>query len=407
MTKNILLVGALDTKGAEYAFVKQLIEQAGIHTLTIDFGVIGEAAFAPDISRQQIASAANASMATLADGNHKDDAMRLMGIGLAKIVQQLYAEGKVDGILAMGGSGGTSIATTAMRALPVGVPKVMVSTIPGGNIAPYAGDKDITFIPSIVDVSGINRISREIFTNAAGALIGMVNIKRQSSAASQQEDKPLIVASMFGNTTACITRARQALEAKAYEVLVFHATGNGGRTMESLIADGYISASLDITTTELADEVCGGALSAGPERMLAAARAGIPTVLSVGCIDMANFHGRQGIPEAYQQRNIYEWNPQVALMRTNIAENRRIGEMIAAAANAARGPVAILLPLKGVSMLDSEGQQFWDPAADAACFDAIKQNVKAGVPVIEMPNNVNDPEFADRAVALLLEMMGQ
>jgi len=407
MTKNILLVGALDTKGAEYAFVKQLIEQAGIHTLTIDFGVMGEAAFAPDISRQQVASAANASMATLADGNHKDDAMRLMGIGLAKIVQQLYAEGKVDGILAMGGSGGTSIATTAMRALPVGVPKVMVSTIPGGNIAPYAGDKDITFIPSIVDVSGINRISREIFTNAAGALIGMVNIKRQSSAASQHEDKPLIVASMFGNTTACITRARQALEANAYEVLVFHATGNGGRTMESLIADGYISASLDITTTELADEVCGGALSAGPERMLAAARAGIPTVLSVGCIDMANFHGRQGIPEAYQQRNIYEWNPQVALMRTNIAENQRIGEMIAAAANAARGPVAILLPLKGVSMLDSEGQQFWDPAADAACFDAIKQNVKSGVPVIEMPNNVNDPEFADRAVALLLEMMGQ
>ena len=407
MTKNILLVGALDTKGAEYAFVKQLIEQAGINTLTIDFGVMGEAAFAPDISRQQVASAANASMATLADGNHKDDAMRLMGIGLAKIVQQLYAEGKVDGILAMGGSGGTSIATTAMRALPVGVPKVMVSTIPGGNIAPYAGDKDITFIPSIVDVSGINRISREIFTNAAGALIGMVNIKRQSSAASQQEDKPLIVASMFGNTTACITRARQALEANAYEVLVFHATGNGGRTMESLIADGYISASLDITTTELADEVCGGALSAGPERMLAAARAGIPTVLSVGCIDMANFHGRQGIPEAYQQRNIYEWNPQVALMRTNIAENQRIGEMIAAAANAARGPVAILLPLKGVSMLDSEGQQFWDPAADAACFDAIKQNVKADVPVIEMPNNVNDPEFADRAVALLLEMMGQ
>ena len=181
MTKNILLVGALDTKGAEYAFVKQLIEQAGIHTLTIDFGVMGEAAFAPDISRQQVASAANASMATLADGNHKDDAMRLMGIGLAKIVQQLHAEGKVDGILAMGGSGGTSIATTAMRALPVGVPKVMVSTIPGGNIAPYAGDKDITFIPSIVDVSGINRISREIFTNAAGALIGMVNISGRAA----------------------------------------------------------------------------------------------------------------------------------------------------------------------------------------------------------------------------------
>lgn len=397
--KTIVLVGALDTKGAEYQFVKQLIEATGAQTLTIDFGVMGTPFFAPDIDRTAVANAAGADLTSLTDGNHKDEAMRVMGLGLAKIVAELYATGKLAGILAMGGSGGTSIATTAMRALPVGVPKVMVSTIPGGNIAPYAGDKDIVFMPSVVDVSGINRISRDIYTNAAGAIVGMVGMEKR-----QGDDKPLIVASMFGNTTPCITRAREALENKGYEVLVFHATGNGGRTMESLIADGYISASLDITTTELADEVCGGALSAGPERMLAAARQGIPTVLSVGCIDMANFHGRVGVPAQYQQRNIYEWNPQVALMRTNVEENQRIGEMIAAAANASTGPVAILLPLKGVSMLDSEGQPFWDPAADAACFDAIKRHVKPGVRVIEMENNVNDPAFADKAVELLLEL---
>ncbi|MFN8445562.1 MAG: Tm-1-like ATP-binding domain-containing protein [Caldilineaceae bacterium] len=397
--KTIVLAGAFDTKGAEYQFVKQLIEATGSQTLTIDFGVMGTAFFAPDIDRTAVATAAGAELTSLADGNHKDEAMRAMGLGLAKIVAELYTTGKLDGILAMGGSGGTSIATTAMRVLPVGVPKVMVSTIPGGNIAPYAGDKDIVFMPSVVDVSGINRISRDIYTNAAGAIVGMVDMEKR-----QGDDKPLIVASMFGNTTPCITRAREALESKGYEVLVFHATGNGGRTMESLIADGYISASLDITTTELADEVCGGALSAGPERMLAAARQGIPTVLSVGCIDMANFHGRVGVPAHYQQRKIYEWNPQVALMRTNVEENQRIGEMIAAAANASSGPVAILLPLKGVSMLDSEGQPFWDPAADAACFEAIKRNVKPTVHVIEMENNVNDPAFADKAVELLLEL---
>jgi uncharacterized protein (UPF0261 family) len=405
MPKTVVLAGALDTKGQEFAFVRRLLEAEGIQTLLIDFGVMGEPGLAPDIDRFALAAAAGADFERLRSGQHKDEAMRLMGQGLAAVVVQLYAQGKVDGILGMGGSGGTSIATAAMRALPVGLPKLMVSTIPGGTIAPYAGDKDITFMPSVVDVAGINRISRAIFSNAAGAMAGMVRAAASADRDAQSADKPLIVASMFGNTTPCITCAREALEARGYEVLVFHATGNGGRSMESLIADGFISASLDLTTTELADEVCGGVLSAGPDRLLAAARAGIPTVLSVGCIDMANFHGRAGVPDKYQQRIIYEWNPQVALMRTSVAENRRIGEMIAAAANAARGPVAILLPLAGVSMLDRPGQQFWDPAADAACFAAIKQHVKPGIRVVELEMNINDPPFADKAVELLLAMI--
>jgi uncharacterized protein (UPF0261 family) len=210
---------------------------------------------------------------------------------------------------------------------------------------------------------------------------------------------------MFGNTTQAVDRARAILEERGYEVLVFHATGTGGRTMESLIADGHITASLDITTTELADEVCGGVLSAGPERGLAASRAGIPAVLVPGCVDMANFWSMETVPEKYRSRNLYQWNPNITLLRTNIEENIRIGEMIAAAASAASAPVAVLIPLRGVSQLDSPGGAFWDPAADRACFDAIKQNLRPGIPFIELENNINDTEFADKAAETLLDML--
>lgn len=399
--KTVVIVGALDTKGKELAYVKEIIEKAGLRTLVVDFGVMGTPVFEPDVSRQEVAAAAGADLSYLATGDHKDEAMEAMARGLAVVVRRLYDEGRLDGIIGMGGTGGTSIATTAMRALPIGVPKVMVSTVGGGDVSAYAGTKDITFMPSIVDVAGFNRISRRIYTNAAGAIAGMVLAETPSA----EEDKPIIVASMFGNTTPCVDRARSILEANGYEVLVFHATGTGGRTMESLIADGYVVGSLDITTTELADEVCGGVLSAGPERCMAASRAGIPAVLVPGCVDMANFWGIDTVPEKYRNRNLYRWNPNVTLMRTNVEENIRIGEMLAAAANAATGPVAILLPLKGVSMLDSPGGAFWDPEADRACFETIKARVRPDIPVIEMDHNINDPEFAERCAAVLLEML--
>jgi uncharacterized protein (UPF0261 family) len=251
-------------------------------------------------------------------------------------------------------------------------------------------------------VAGLNSISRRIYTNAATAIAGMMMQKTEVEAT---EEKPLITASMFGNTTTCINHAREILEGENYEVLVFHATGTGGRTMEELIADGYITANLDLTTTELADEVCGGVLSAGPDRLMAAARKGIPTVLAPGCVDMANFGARTTLPQEYQSRLLYEWNPDVTLMRTSIDENRTIGEMIANAANASIGPVAILIPLRGVSQLDSPSGAFWDPEADGACFKAIKENVNSGIPVIEMDKNINDLEFAEKAVYLLLEML--
>jgi uncharacterized protein (UPF0261 family) len=313
----------------------------------------------------------------------------------------LHEQGKLDGIFSMGGTGGTSVATRAMRALPIGVPKVIVSTVGGGDVSAYAGTKDIIFIPSIVDVAGINRISSTIYANAAGAIAGMVKMERPEAV----EERPLVTASMFGNTTKCVDHAREILEANGFEVLVFHASGNGGRTMESLNLDGYIAGSMDITMTELADEVCGGVFSAGPERGMAASKAGIPALLVPGCVDMANFWGIDTVPEKYRDRQLYEWNPTVTLMRTNVEENIRIGEMIAAAANASTAPVAVLLPLKGVSMLDSPGGEFWDPQADRACFEAIKSNLKPGVPVFELDLNINDPEFAQTIAENLLGML--
>ena len=401
MAKTVVIVGALDTKGEEFAYVKALLKKKRLKTLVVDFGVLGEPAFKPDISRSTVAAAGGGDLEHFRFGEHKDEAMKVMATGLAVIVRQLYDTGKLDGIVSLGGSGGTSIATNAMRTLPVGVPKLMLSTVGGGDVSAYAGTKDITFMPSIVDVAGFNRISRAIYTNAAGAIAGMVSMSAPAAAA----DKPLVVASMFGNTTQAVDHARGILEDSGYEVLVFHATGTGGRTMESLIADGLIAGSLDITTTELADEVCGGVFSAGPDRCRAASRAGIPAVLVPGCVDMANFWGIDTVPEKYQGRNLYQWNPNVTLLRTNAEENVKMGEMLAAAANAASAPVAILLPLKGVSQLDSPGGQFWDPEADRACYDAIKRNLRPGIPVIEVDHNINDPEFSGKVTETLLEML--
>lgn len=401
MARTVVIVGALDTKGEEFAYVKALLKKKRIKTIVVDFGVLGEPAFQPDITRLEVCAAGGGELERFRFGEHKDEAMKAMATGLSVLVRHLHAVGRLDGILGMGGSGGTSIATTAMRTLPVGVPKLMVSTVGGGDVSAYAGTKDITFMPSIVDVAGFNRISRAIYTNAAGAIAGMVGMSTLEAA----EDKPLIVASMFGNTTKAVDHARGLMEQNGYEVLVFHATGAGGKTMESLIADGLIAGSLDITTTELADEVCGGVFSAGPDRCLAASKAGIPAVLVPGCVDMANFWGIETVPEKYKGRNLYQWNPNVTLLRTNVEENVKMGQMIAAAANAAAAPVAILLPLKGVSMLDSPGGAFWDAEADRACYDAIKGNLKSDIPVIEMDNNINDPEFSGKAAQTLLDML--
>lgn len=403
MAKTVVLVGSLDTKGKEFAFIKQLLKADGITPLVVDFGVIGEPAFTPDVPREEVAKAGGGDLDHLSSGEHKDEAMQVMADGLAKVVRKLYDDGKLDGIFGMGGSGNTSIATSGMRTLPVGVPKIMVSTLGGGDVSAYTGTKDITFMPSIVDVAGINSISRMIYANAAGMIAGAVKVDYEK----ESEPNPLITASMFGNTTTAVDHARGILEEQGYEVLVFHATGTGGRAMESLISDGYIECSLDITTTELADEVCGGVFSAGPDRLKAASEAGIPAVIVPGCVDMANFWGVETMPEKYKGRTIYKWNPNVTLLRTNVEENIKMGRMIAEAANLASAPVAILLPLQGVSMLDSEGGEFWDPEANKACFDAIKDNINDDIPVIDVDANINDPEFSGKVADTLLDLLNQ
>jgi len=401
MAKTVVILGTMDTKGQEFAYVKRLIEGHGLSTLIVDAGVLEEPKLKPDITHDEVARAGGKSIEELVEKNDRGEAMEVMSKGTAAVASRLYKEGKLDGIIGMGGSGGTAVATAAMRALPVGVPKVMVSTVASGDVSPYVATRDITMIPSVVDVAGLNPISREIFANAAGAIAGMVKTEAEKSA----EEKPLIAATMFGNTTPCVDLARGKMEEAGYEVLVFHCTGTGGRTMEDLIDDGFITGVLDITTTEWADELAGGVFSAGPKRLEAASRAGIPQVIVPGCVDMVNFGGMDTVPEKYKDRRFYQWNPNVTLMRTTPEENSEMGRIFAEKANASTGPVVFMLPLKGVSMLDPEGEIFYWPEANQAIFDAIKQNVRSDIPVIEMDMGINDPAFADRAVQELLSML--
>lgn len=400
MAKTIVVIGALDTKGAEFAFVKEAIEERGHNTLVINTGIIGEPSFEADIPAAEVAEAGGSSLATLREKADRGEAIGVMTEGVAVVIQELFDKGQVDGIFGMGGSAGTIIGTSAMRALPVGIPKVMVSTLAGSDTGPYVGSRDVVMFPSVVDVAGINRISARIYANAVGAVIGMVE-----TTAPDIDEKSLIAASMFGNTTILVDRCREALEAEGYEVLVFHATGTGGRTMESLIADGYFAGSLDVTTTEWADELVGGVLSAGPERLDAAAAQSIPQVIAPGCLDMANFWARETVPEKYNERLFYQWNPNVTLMRTTPEENVELGRILAEKANASQGPVAFFLPLQGVSMLDAPGKEFWWPEANQALFEAIKKHTRPDIPVYELDNNINDEAFAEAVTNKLLEFL--
>lgn len=401
---TILMIGAFDTKGAEYAFLRDEIRARGCQVLAVDTGVIGDGAGFPiDVGAADVARAGGSSLEALRAAADRGDAMKTMGRGAAEVAKRLYEEGRFAGIVGMGGSGGSSVVTAAMRALPIGVPKVCVSTVASGDTSAYVGAKDVVLIPSIVDVAGVNRISRVIFSRAAGAICGMVEREPPPGL----DEAPIVVASMFGNTTECVNACVSDLGGKGYEVLVFHATGTGGRTMESLIGEGLVDAVLDITTTEWADELCGGVFSAGPTRLDAAGAMGLPQLIVPGCIDMANFGGMETVPQRYRDagRLFYEWNPAVTLMRTSVEENAEMGRIFAEKANAAQGPVAFLLPLRGVSILDGDGELFCDRDADAAFFDALKAHLHKEVPVYEMDSNINDSAFSTRAVELMLGLI--
>jgi uncharacterized protein (UPF0261 family) len=400
MTKTIAIIGTLDTKGSDFAFLKAEIEKRGCSTLMIDTAILGTPHFTPDISREQVADAGGKPLSALTAERDRGEAIAVMARGAAEVVRRLYAEKRIDGIIGMGGSGGTIISTSGMRVLPVGFPKLMVSTVAVGDISAYVGTTDITMMPSVVDIAGINSISRRIYTNAAGAICGMV-----MGEVVPGDDKPLIAASMFGNTTRAVNQARELLEQAGYEVLVFHATGAGGKTMEALIDAGFIKGVLDITTTEWADEVCGGVLSAGSERLEAAARRGVPQVVVPGCIDMCNFWAPDTVPAKFKDRKFYQWNPNVTLMRTTPEENAQMGKIFAQKLNASIGPVAVMLPMGGWSELDLPGKAFYWPEANAAFVSALKANLRPDIPVIEMAEDINDPAFSSRAAQLLMKML--
>jgi len=400
--KTVLLIGTLDTKGREYAYVRDLILARGHRVVMLDAGVLGEPAFEPDSPAARTAEAGGGSLAELRERRDRGHALEIMGLGARALALELLAADAFDAVFAMGGSGGTSIGATAMQALPVGLPKLIVSTMASGNVAPYVDVKDITMMYSVVDVAGLNRVSRRVLANAAGAICGMAEQE-----AGAGEAKPLVAATMFGVTTPCVDRLRERIESAGFEVLVFHAVGSGGRAMESLIADGFVAGVADVTTTEWCDELVGGVLSAGPTRLDAAARAGVPQVVSLGALDMVNFGPKETVPEQFRDRNLYVHNPQVTLMRTTPEECRALGEVIAGKLNAATGPTALFLPLRGVSMIDAEGMPFWSPEADAALFDALRRSVdRSKVDLVEVDAHINDPAFADAMADRLLAGLG-
>jgi len=399
--KKVAILGTLDTKGEEFAYLREQIELAGVSTLVIDAGVLGEPTFPPDIGREEVSLAGGRQLRDLLAEQDRGRSVTTMAAGAAVVVRRLYDEGTIHGLISLGGSAGTTIGTAAMRSLPVGFPKVMVSTLASGDTRPYVGTKDITMVHSVVDIAGLNVLSRRILGNAAAALAGMVKREEIRTA----EVRPLIAATMFGVTTPCVTQARRVLEEHGFEVVVFHATGAGGQAMESLIADGYIAGVLDITTTELADELAGGVMSAGPHRLEAAGLKGIPQVVCPGAIDMVNFGPIDSVPTKYRSRRLHIHNPNVTLMRTTPEECAELGRITAQKLNRAQGPVVFFMPLRGVSAIDVEGSAFHWPEADRSYLGALKANLNAPIRFVELDAHINDESFAREVARSLMELM--
>jgi uncharacterized protein (UPF0261 family) len=399
--RTVVLVGTLDTKGDEYAYLRERLRLHGVGTVLVDVGTLEPPRTEPDVDRREVAAAAGIDLDELVRARDRGRSVSAMAAAAAVLVRRLYDEGRCDGVLAAGGSGNTAIATSAMQALPVGVPKLMVSTVAAGNTRDYVGAGDIALMASVTDVAGINSISARILANAAAAMAGMV----QAPPVELPEQRPLIAATMFGVTTPAVTTARERLEQRGYEVLVFHATGTGGMAMEGLIDSDFIAGVLDLTTTELADRLIGGVLPAGPDRLEVAGRKGLPEVVSVGALDMVNFGARDTVPPQFEARNLYIHNPSVTLMRTTREESAELGRIIAGKLAGARGPVALFIPLKGVSAIDIEGGPFYDRDADEALFEALRENLPRNVELHELEHNVNDPEFAVAMADKLVEYL--
>jgi len=389
MKKTIAVLGTLDTKGNEHVYIASLIKSQGYDVLLIDIGTGVEPQVVPHISRWDIAAEAGIDLSAALARQDRGEAVAAMVQAAPWMLDRLHREGRIDGVISLGGGGGTAIASAAMRALPIGFPKLIVSTLASGQTAHYVGTKDIVMMPSIVDIQGLNQVSKIIFSRAAGAIMGMVSAMLPSHV-----EKPIIVASMFGNTTACVNAAIPILETAGYEVLVFAATGTGGKAMESLIESGLVAAVLDITTTELADELVGGVLSAGPDRLKATGKVQIPSIVVPGCLDMVNFGERSSVPERFLGRRFYQHNPQVTLMRTTTEECRELAIRLTNIVNTYRAPTTVLIPQKAISVVSAPGGPFHDPEADQALFETIAANLAPHINIEHYDLEINDPEFA-------------
>ena len=402
----VVLVGTLDTKGTEFAFVRDLLHLQGLATLVVDAGSLGPPTFPPDVPREQVFQAAGTTFNEIRAHADRGEAVAAAARGAAIVLQSLASRGRVQGVLGLGGSAGTVIGTAAMRALPFGLPKVMVSTLASGQTRPYVAGSDILMMYPVADLAGLNRITRASLTNAALALAGMVNPR--STPPPSPADRPLVAATMFGVTTPCVDHARRILESNGLEIVVFHTTGVGGQSMEGLVRDGQLAGLLDLTTTELADELVGGILSAGPHRLEAAINARIPQVVSLGALDMVNFGPRETVPDRFANRLFYNHNPSVTLMRTTPEENAALGQGIARVLAQATAPLVLMIPLKGLSALDAPNAPFYNPTANRALFSALNQAL-ANHPFVRLQSrdeHINDPSFAQAAAENLLALMG-
>lgn len=401
---SIVLIGTLDTKGAEYDYLRRQLLALGHQVTLVDAGVMGRPTFRADIAREAVAEAAGRRLDDLIAEGDRGAAVEAMAEGARRIVLDLHAKGRVDGVAALGGSGGSSLAAHAMRALPVGLPKLLVSTVASGDTRAYVGATDITMMHSVVDVAGLNRLSRRIIGNAAAAIGGMAAAYAQGST-EDAEDRPLVAATMFGVTTPCVMAAKAWLETKGYEVLVFHAVGTGGEAMEALVVGGFLAGVLDITTTELADALVGGVFPAVQGRLTVAGRHRVPQVVSLGALDMVNFGPRDTVPDRFGDRTFYEHNASITLMRTTPTECAELGRQIGERLSAAEGPVALFIPRRGISAIATEGGVFYDPQADAALFEAVRANLSPAVTLVEMDVDINHPAFAEAMAAELIDMI--
>jgi uncharacterized protein (UPF0261 family) len=403
---TVVLVGTLDTKGAEHAFVRDELQGAGVAVTVVDVGVLGEPTFVPDVSASEVARAAGAELTDLRFSHEGSDtravALETMGLGAIAIVAELRAAGRCAGVMGLGGSGGSTVVSGVLRSLPVGVPKLLVSTMASGNVRTFVGTSDITLVYSVTDVQGLNRVSRRVLANAAHAMAGMVT----GLASASPAEVPLIALTMMGITTPAVQRIQATLEVAGFETIVFHAVGSGGQAMEEMIDAGLIDGVVDVTTSELTDELCGGILSAGPGRLTAAGRKGIPQVVAPGALEVINFGPRATVPARFDvpERRIVVHNPSICAVRVDAREAAELGRILAAKVNAATGPAAVLLPLRGCSAYELPGGPYIDPEADAAMFNAIRDSLRAGIPCRELDANINDEAFADAAATAFLEL---